>query len=335
MPSSATTPHKGLPQYLPDDEETREDVNRAYRIMDSIGAITQIGSPAYESKSELEAAFPDGDTKAYVADGIIYVWTGEWTSTGLDMSGYYTKPEVDGAFVALTDFEQAATFAQLTPGEATIISLGKLMKWFANPESFTPAFTQAGSLAQLVSGESLGTSLGKIMKVIDAWALAGTNADIRTALGAASASTLSTHMADLITDSDGAHGFRQYSGTWTPTLYGGTTPGTPTYTSRSGSYTRIGKLVLLQFAVQISAKGGMAGAVFVGGLPFSGSFGAVNFTNTGGLSLPTGSALTSGVCGGTFYDMQRGYASGASQVQASEMTDSFVCYSAAGWYIAT
>ncbi len=255
MPSSATTPNKGLPQYLPDDVETREDVNRAYRIMDSIGAITQIGSPAYESKAELEAAFPDGDTKAYVADGIIYVWTGEWTSTGLDMSGYYTKPEVDGAFVALTDFEQAATFAQLTPGESTIVSLGKLMKWFANPEGFTPAFTQAGSLAQLVSGESLGTSLGKVMKVIADKQLAGTPADMRAALSVPEIEEIN----------------------WLPTITGADVAGSPAYASRTGGGVRIGNLVFLYGNISVTTLGGASGLIGIGGLPveLAGTFHAI------------------------------------------------------------
>jgi Major tropism determinant N-terminal domain len=58
-------------------------------------------------------------------------------------------------------------------------------------------------------------------------------------------------------------------GTWTPTLAGAGTAGSPTYTIQSGSYERIGRLVVCRFTVAISALGGMAGNVEIGGLPFA------------------------------------------------------------------
>jgi len=56
-------------------------------------------------------------------------------------------------------------------------------------------------------------------------------------------------------------------GSWTPTLYGAGTAGSPTYTIQSGSYERIGRLVVCRFTVAVSALGGMAGNVQIGGLP--------------------------------------------------------------------
>ncbi|HUK60237.1 MAG TPA: hypothetical protein VLV50_13485 [Stellaceae bacterium] len=58
-------------------------------------------------------------------------------------------------------------------------------------------------------------------------------------------------------------------GTWTPTLAGAGTAGSPTYTIQSGSYERIGRLVMCRFTVAVSATGGMAGSVEVVGLPFT------------------------------------------------------------------
>jgi hypothetical protein len=58
------------------------------------------------------------------------------------------------------------------------------------------------------------------------------------------------------------------SGTWTPTLYGSTTAGTPTYSERSGSYVRIGKVVHLVGRVLLASKGGMSGDLIIGGFPF-------------------------------------------------------------------
>ena len=71
----------------------------------------------------------------------------------------------------------------------------------------------------------------------------------------------------------GASNFPQISsGTWTPYLYGSTTAGSPTYVTQVGRYIKIGALVNLFFYVAISAKGGMAGIISVGGLPFPSAF---------------------------------------------------------------
>ena len=58
-------------------------------------------------------------------------------------------------------------------------------------------------------------------------------------------------------------------GTWTPTLFGTTTVGTPTYDFQDGTYTRIGNQVHIQFRLGITAKGGMVGSIRIGGLPFN------------------------------------------------------------------
>ena len=59
------------------------------------------------------------------------------------------------------------------------------------------------------------------------------------------------------------------SGTWTPTLYGTTTAGSPTYTTQSGRYICIGDFVRVEFQIIISSKGGMDGSLRVGNLPFA------------------------------------------------------------------
>lgn len=82
------------------------------------------------------------------------------------------------------------------------------------------------------------------------------------------------------------------SGTWTPTLYGLTTEGNPTYTSRQGWYYKIGSLVYMTCSVAISDKGGISGTLAIGGLPFStainiqGQF--IPCTNVMGSTLPAG-----------------------------------------------
>lgn len=58
-------------------------------------------------------------------------------------------------------------------------------------------------------------------------------------------------------------------GTFTPTVSGATTPGSPTLTVQDGFYTKIGNTVRIQGRVVQTSKGGMVGPINFGGLPFS------------------------------------------------------------------
>jgi hypothetical protein len=69
------------------------------------------------------------------------------------------------------------------------------------------------------------------------------------------------------------------TGTFTPTIYGGTVAGTPTYSFRSGIYTKIGRIVIANIRVALSSKGGLEGIIFFGNLPF---ISATVGTNKGG-----------------------------------------------------
>jgi hypothetical protein len=96
-------------------------------------------------------------------------------------------------------------------------------------------------------------------------------------------------------------------GTWTPgTSFGGAAAGI-TYSSRSGTYTRVGRQVTCWMYFAMSSKGSSTGAARVTGLPFTistsnatyGIVGAAECANTtaitGGLQLSnfgTGSSVT-------------------------------------------
>lgn len=74
-------------------------------------------------------------------------------------------------------------------------------------------------------------------------------------------------------------------GTFTPTiLFGGASVGV-TYASQTGTYTRIGRQVTLQFDVRLSNKGSSTGAWQIGGFPF-----AAGTIGTGNLSYIVGGA---------------------------------------------
>ncbi len=57
--------------------------------------------------------------------------------------------------------------------------------------------------------------------------------------------------------------------TWTPTLIGSGTAGTPTYAAQLGRYTRIGSMVMASAYISITAKTAIAGDIRVGGLPIA------------------------------------------------------------------
>jgi hypothetical protein len=58
-------------------------------------------------------------------------------------------------------------------------------------------------------------------------------------------------------------------GTWTPTIYGTTTAGTPVYVIQDGRYEKIGRMVHAWGRVQINAWVGPVGNVYFAGLPFT------------------------------------------------------------------
>jgi hypothetical protein len=65
-------------------------------------------------------------------------------------------------------------------------------------------------------------------------------------------------------------------GTWTPVLNFNNSPTGITYTRQIGRYTKIGRIVSLQFNIVLSNKGSNAGAATITGLPFPGYNGPAN-----------------------------------------------------------
>jgi hypothetical protein len=58
-------------------------------------------------------------------------------------------------------------------------------------------------------------------------------------------------------------------GTWTPTIYGGTTAGTTPAGTFAGNYTKIGRQVTVMFSCANITLSGAAGSLNLGGLPFT------------------------------------------------------------------
>ena len=58
-------------------------------------------------------------------------------------------------------------------------------------------------------------------------------------------------------------------GTWTPTLTSDTSPSGVAYSGRSGKYTKIGRVVHVEFVIGLTSKGTGTGDSFISGLPFT------------------------------------------------------------------
>ena len=78
-------------------------------------------------------------------------------------------------------------------------------------------------------------------------------------------------------------------GTWTPTIIGSSTNPTVSYNSRTGTYTKIGRMCYFQCSVSMSSYSGGSGRVIVTGLPFTA---AANGTGNGAPSNTLVSYMT-------------------------------------------
>lgn len=141
-----------------------------------------------------------------------------------------------------------------------------------------------------------------------------------------------SHMADVVTDADGAHGLKIEEGTWTPTIYGSATAGTPVYTSRSGRYYKIGKLVIAPFNVRLTSKGGTSGNIRITGLPFWAADNVlVKIASYTGALLPAG-AVFGGYCSGVDIVLEYVNNNSAGAVTDALLDDAIAIYAATAIY---
>jgi hypothetical protein len=83
---------------------------------------------------------------------------------------------------------------------------------------------------------------------------------------------------------------RYEEGSWTPTIIGSTTAGVGTYTGQYGMYVRIGRVVIVQANLQMTAHTG-TGAMQISGIPYPSASAAAGYGHCGsldffGLTLP-------------------------------------------------
>lgn len=93
--------------------------------------------------------------------------------------------------------------------------------------------------------------------------------DINTSLNE-NTQNINNHKDKLVTDSNGVHGLKIESGTWTPILYGMTTEGNNTYNIQKGFYVKQGNIVNISCQIALTTKDiNMNGQIRIKGLPFS------------------------------------------------------------------
>ena len=198
-------------------------------------------------------------------------------------------------------------------------------------------------LARTIAGMALSGDI-TLEQMIAAGLASGTNGDANNAL------KLGGVDASAIIDGEGnaqnalklggvdAANFPQIStGTWTPTLFGTTTAGSPTYSEALGVWHKIGKLVIALFILKISAKGGITGNVTVGGLPFvPNQYGAGHYTfgEYSGITLAEGTILCASPVDPNGIPLLAAGNTGSINVDASMLGDSFSMWdSGAGFYM--
>ena len=93
--------------------------------------------------------------------------------------------------------------------------------------------------------------------------------------------------ASASTDSNTLDDYEE--GTWTPALVGSTSGSAASYSSRTGTYTKIGNTVVAYMAIDVLSSTGIVGNVYISGLPFnltgSNPGTAISYINTFGVNV--------------------------------------------------
>lgn len=171
------------------------------------------------------------------------------------------------------------------------------IKLSSNP-SGTGIFTLESPATNTNRTLTLPDATGTIITTAGGAAISGTTGAFTTTVGVGGATPAAsgagiTFPATQSASSD-ANTLDDYEeGTFTPTVVGGSTAGTTTYTNQFGRYVKIGNLVYVQINIQVTAMTGTGALRF--GLPFtvaSGDPRGVGSAMSEGLDWNGGTSLT-------------------------------------------
>lgn len=115
-------------------------------------------------------------------------------------------------------------------------------------------------------------------------------------------------------------------GTWTPTLeFGGASTGI-TYDSRTGAYTKIGRMVFANMIIDLSSKGSATGTATVTGLPFATAVagGGAFAVNSGGYNSLTAGLVWTMNAGDSSISVLRPTTTGASSASDTQFENSSI-----------
>lgn len=131
-----------------------------------------------------------------------------------------------------------------------------------------------------------------------------------------------TYVSDLATADDTRYEWPTEF-VWTPTIFGSTAAGTPTYGSRFGTGERFGTWIIARFQITLTSKTGISGEIRIGGLPYTVEFGAVEANGASVIGNAkyitfTGKQLVLAAVKGTEYCALRQVVSGGDSVAITD-----------------
>lgn len=115
------------------------------------------------------------------------------------------------------------------------------------------------------------------------------------------------------------------SGTWTPTVVGHTTAGKQTYTTQAGTWTRIGKRVIVDGYIACTIGSTAAGVTKIEGLPFNiDNNGAAWISDLSGATIASGQQLGLSAFGGVKYMVAKSIGASSSSFAIQGLSSPFV-----------
>jgi len=184
---------------------------------------------------------------------------------------FYGNQSISGTLTATTSTTGAAIKLGGFTNYGTIQDVNDVRRiWFENVGSYRTIFDLPASGTSFAFRTNDGTSLFNVNSGSGASVGTGdltiTNGNLVMASGkgidfSATSNSSGTMGSELLNDYE--------EGTWTPTLTCDTSPSGVAYSDRYGKYTKIGRVVHIEFVIGLTSKGTGTGNSFISGLPFT------------------------------------------------------------------
>jgi len=223
-----------------------------------------------------------------IADSDAINWTGSQLSVATPISGNSTA---NRATIYFAPYGSDNNYAPSAISASAGTSGASTLKFFTNASGNLTGQVQNYERLRITSGGDIQVANGNLV-----FSTAGTGIDFSANSNAAGMTS------ELLDDYE--------EGSWTPsmTFGGGSTGLTGSFT---GTYTKVGRLVMAQFQLTVTSKGSSTGSLAVTGLPFTIG---TNYHNVSGFSYmhrlnmgQTGGQIFIGATGTTMWMRRAGY----------------------------